>query len=127
MNSLRHDPTTRAVAFALLLNRQGFASRESSAAELGIAPQRVDAALSALEEDRLIDTDRQPINPRLFNALAECWAESDPPVSLMNEPPLQNTRLAESLGFGLEVIERSAGWVLTGKHAQAIWAFRLEM
>ncbi|MEH3076875.1 MAG: hypothetical protein PGN11_09365 [Quadrisphaera sp.] len=107
-----------AIAVWLLLSPDGGASVRHVARDLGRSPSTVSEVFGALRRDGLVDEELRPQGARLFEEVASRWPTARSPVrTAPATDPL--TADATALALGLDDIDASAGWALTGTAAAA--------
>ncbi|WP_419932216.1 hypothetical protein [Candidatus Poriferisodalis sp.] len=79
----------------------------------------VSDAMRGLRDAGLVTASGKPLCPELFFELLGVWHSS--PVRLAAVPDTTSQRVVERLGLGLEDVEGSVGWALTGTVGAALW------
>jgi hypothetical protein len=117
----------RAVALRLLAADGPFTVR-GLAAELNMAPSSAAAALQALRAESLVEQgSTETVGAPLFWSLSERWGAGERSVALIEAPALPDDARSTQLGFGIEDIEDTTGWVLRGDQAAAAWGAPLPL
>jgi hypothetical protein len=107
------------VAALLLLDPDVPAAVRPVAAQLGRAPSSVSGVMSRLRGVGLLDQDRRPIVPDLFEALAAQWDPAEADVASVPRPG-QGT-VNDALRLGFDTVEDGIGWALTDTVAAAAY------
>jgi hypothetical protein len=109
------------VAVALLLSPTRPGTVRALARSLSRSPSTVSEVLALLRADNLVSAENTVGGPDLFWALADRWPSQR--TGLTQAPDLKDATLAGPLRLGLDDIEHTAGWALTGTAAaQALGA-----
>ncbi len=107
------------VAALLLLEPDLPAVVRPVAVRLGRAPSSVSGALSGLLEAGLLDQDRRPVVPDLFDVLADRWKPAAADVASLPGPG-QGT-VNDALRLGFDGVADGVGWALTDTVAAATY------
>ncbi|MFZ5850500.1 MAG: ArsR family transcriptional regulator [Actinomycetota bacterium] len=108
------------VATALLLDPNRPATVRALARALGRSPSTVSEVLAHLRADGLVDAENTVIDTGLFWRLSDRWPSRR--TGLLHQPDRQDLALAGPLRLGLDDVEHSAGWALTGTAAAVAYA-----
>jgi len=86
---------------------------------IGRSASSVSEAMRGLRDAGLLTASGKPLCPELFFELLGVWHSS--PVRLASVPDTTSLRVVERLRLGLEDVEDSVGWALTGTVGAALW------
>lgn len=86
---------------------------------IGRSASAVSEAMRGLRDAGLLTASGKPLCPELFFELLGVWHSSS--VWLAAVPDTTSLRVVERLRLGLENVEDSAGWALTGTAGAALW------
>jgi len=107
------------VAALMLLDPDRPAAVRPLATQLGRAPSSVSHVVSGLRTVGLLDQERRPIVPDLFQALSARWDSAEAHVASVPRPGQGADNNA--LRLGLDNIEDEPGWALTESVAAAAY------
>ncbi len=117
----------RAVALRLLA-ADGRITVRGLAAELEMAPSSAAAALKALRAENLVEEgSTETVGAPLFWSLSERWGARLRTVELLAAPTLPDDANSTQLGLGVDDIEGTLGWTLSGDQAAAAWGAPLPL
>lgn len=86
---------------------------------IGRSASSVSEAMRGLRDAGLVTASGKPLCPELFFELLGVWHSG--PVGLATVPDTTSQRVVERLGLGLDDVEGSVGWALTGTMGAARW------
>jgi len=107
------------VAALMLLDPDRPAAVRQLATQLGRAPSSVSHVVSGLRTVGLLDQERRPMVPDLFQALAARWDSAEAHVASVPSPGQGAD--SNALRLGLDNIEDEPGWALTESVAAAAY------
>lgn len=113
------------LAALLLLDPTKRIGVRAAAATLSRAPSSISETLTAMQAADLVNSDRQPVVPDLFWALAERWR----PVGhdLASIPGPGRERDNDALRLGFDDVESTIGWALTDTVAASVYGAPVSM
>ena len=113
------------LATLLLMRPDAALGIRASAAELGRAPSSVSEEMSRLRGAGLVDQDRRPVVPDLFNALAGRWRPDSVDVAALPAP--HEDLLDQALRIAAADPEDQPGWALGGSLAAVAYGAPLHV